>query len=78
MFYIIGALCESILFKCHEYGTYKYKNMFIIYDIQDEENKLREENEKLKFNYQEEEKKNKQLVQDLTAAISQIQLLKVS
>lgn len=41
-----------------------------------EEKKMRDELEKLRLNYLKKEKENKQLIQDLNAAISQIQNLK--
>ena len=54
--------------------------MFILiwYYLKEEEKNLREELEKLKLKYLEEEKKNKQLTQELNDAQNKIQNLNVS
>jgi len=52
--------------------------MLIWYNLKEEEKNLREELEKLKLQYLEEEKKNKQLTQELNDAQNKIQNLKVS
>lgn len=52
--------------------------MFIFYNLKEEDKKLREELEKFKLNYLEEENKNKQLAKDLNTVIDQVQNLKVS
>lgn len=52
--------------------------MLIWYNLKEEEKNLREELENLKLQYLEEEKKNKQLTQELNDAQNKIQNLKVS
>jgi len=52
--------------------------MLIWYNLKEEEKNLREELEKLKLQYLEEENKNKQLTQELNDAQNEIQNLKVS
>lgn len=64
------------------YNIYRYLCliflMLIRYNLKEEEKNLREELEKLKLQYLEEEKKNKQLTQELNDAQNEIQNLKVS
>lgn len=51
---------------------------FFLFCLKEEEKKVTEELEALKLKFQEKEKINEQLVQNLDAALSEIENLKVS
>lgn len=57
---------------------YLIYSILIWYNLKEEEKNLREELETLKLKYLEEEKKNKQLTQELNDAQNQVQNLNVS
>lgn len=61
--------------RCVMYNMYWFN---VEYNLKEEEKNIRDELEKLKLKYIEMENKNKQLIQNLNAAMSQIQNLKVS